>query len=267
MFLSNKIANELKPGRVLIVTHKHHYNKLAILLTLNQQDKNSVRYKVLVLDHQMPSIAVENLERGELWHRMLSLSAENRNFVPEGMGGHCVLQITVGEIVAVTKQTIKCDPVRILQNWDNRQIPRFKDQPPSQTVLDALAALSELNMAVVNGIIKLEDLKFNFSLEQLDKNKELKKAKTRLDQYIPYTDIADFVHDFATVFDRKQLEKKLEDLKYQVSYKSLSLYPDYCNKLKVLQELRYIDDMHQGIALYASLLVACSDACLILQLQ
>ncbi|XP_055628497.1 SKI2 subunit of superkiller complex protein [Toxorhynchites rutilus septentrionalis] len=245
MFMSKKIANEMKPGRVLIVTHKHHYNKLAVLLTLAQQERNSVRYKVLILDHRIPSLVAENLERGELWHRMLSLSAGNRHFLPEGMGGHSVIQISVGDIVAVTKQTIKCDPVKILQNWDNRQIPRFRDQPPSSSVLDAIAALSEINMAAVNETNKLEILKFQFNLDQLKQNEELKKAREKLDLYIPYTDIADFVHEFAIVFDRKQLEKKLEDLKYQVSYKSLSLYPDYCNKLKVLQELRYIDEMQQ----------------------
>lgn len=237
----------MKPGRVLVITHKTHRNKLAILLSVLQQDHKSARYKVLVLDHQNTNAAeVETLERGELWHRILALSAQFRQFIPEGIGGHCVLQITQKDVMDVTKQTIKCDPAKIIQNWDNRQIPRFKDQPPSQSVLDAMAALTELNTAVVNESIKLESLKYQLTLTQLKQNEELQKARDVLDRYLPYTDIADFVHEFAIVFDRKQVEKKLDDLKFQVSYKSMSLYPDYCNKLKVLQELKYIDDMQQG---------------------
>lgn len=246
VFLTQKVSNEMKPGRVLVITHKTHRNKLAILLSVLQQDHKSTRYKVLVLDHQHANASeAETLERGDLWHRILALSAQYRQFIPEGIGGHCVLQITHTNIVDVTKQTIKCDPTKIIQNWDNRQIPRFKDQPPSQSVLDAMAALTELNTAVVNESIKLESLKYQLTLNQLKQNEELQKAREALDRYLPYTDIADFVHEFAIVFDRKQVEKKLDDLKFQVSYKSMSLYPDYCNKLKVLQELRYIDDMQQ----------------------
>ncbi|XP_058838062.1 superkiller complex protein 2-like isoform X2 [Topomyia yanbarensis] len=246
IFLSQKISNEMKSGRVLLVTHKHHYNKLAILLSVLHQDRKSASYKVLVLDHQKPvGLKVDDIERGEMWHRMVALSAQNSQFVPEGVGGHSVLQITVSDLIDVTKHMIKCDANKIIQNWDNRQIPRFKDQRPSQSVMDAVVALRELNSAVLNGNIKLESLKIQFTLKQLKQNEELKKAREHLQCYIPYTDIANFVSNFAIVFDRKQMEKKLEDLKYQVSYKSMSLYPDYCNKLKVLQELRYIDEMQQ----------------------
>ncbi|XP_058468018.1 superkiller complex protein 2 [Malaya genurostris] len=245
IFLSQK-NNEMKPGRVVIVTLKHHYNKLAVLLSVVPHEKKSASFKVLVLDHQFPvNFEGDNLERGNTWHRMLALSARFSQFIPEGVGGHSVLQITVTDIDDVTKHTIKCDPIKIIQNWDNRQIPRFKDQPPSQSVLDVVAALSKLNSDINNGKIKLESLKIQLTLDQLKKSEALKKAREHLQKFVPYTDISDFMSDFATVYDRKQLEKKLEELKYQVSYKSLSLYPDYCNKLKVLQDLRYIDDMQQ----------------------
>lgn len=244
VFLSQKISNELKPGRILVVSYRQHYNKLAILLFA---DHKSASFKVLVLNNRKTTETVDTdtLDRGELWHRMLSLSAQYRNFIPEGVGGHCVLQISVSNVMIVTKLFIKCDPTKIIQNWDNRQIPRFKDQPPSQSVLDAVVALTELNTAVVNQTTELESVKIQWNLNQLKQSENLKATKERLQQYIPYTDIANFVQDFAVVYDRKQIEKRMEDLQYQVSYKSMSLYPDYCNKLKVLQELRYIDDMQQ----------------------
>ncbi|XP_053683863.1 SKI2 subunit of superkiller complex protein [Sabethes cyaneus] len=244
IFLSQKISNEMKPGRILVISCTQHYNKLAILLSF---DNKSASFKILVLNNETTSLTVETdmLNRGKLWHQMLALSAQYRNFVPEDIGGHCVLQISVENIMMVTKHFIKCDPIKIIQNWDNRQIPRFKDQPPSQSVLDAVVALTELNAAVLNQTTQLESLKFQWNLNQLKQNENLIAAKENLQQYVPYTDISNFVQDFATVFDRKQLEKKKEDLQYQVSYKSMSLYPDYCNKLKVLQELKYIDELQQ----------------------
>ena len=68
----------------------------------------------------------ENLERGDLWHHMLALSAAYRIFIPEGVNGHIVLNVKGEEIVKISKRTIKIDASKVLQNWDTRQIPRFK---------------------------------------------------------------------------------------------------------------------------------------------
>lgn len=45
-----QLYQELKPGRVLVITQNRHYNKLAIILTVQGSKGNS--YKVLVLDDQ-----------------------------------------------------------------------------------------------------------------------------------------------------------------------------------------------------------------------
>lgn len=39
---------ELKPGRILIVTEGHHYNKLAVFLSI--AGSRDLKFKVLVLD-------------------------------------------------------------------------------------------------------------------------------------------------------------------------------------------------------------------------
>ncbi|XP_055607330.1 SKI2 subunit of superkiller complex protein isoform X2 [Uranotaenia lowii] len=247
LYVSQLKSNDFKPGRVLVITHEQHYNKVALLLAVLYHNPKEALYKVLVLGHKS---ATENksdgLERGKLWHRMVALSSQHRKFIPEGVGGHSVLQISISSIVEVTKQIIKCDPIKILHNWDNRQIARFRDQPPSQSVIEAVSALTEVNNAILNDNMKFESQKFQLNLDQLKQHEELKDSRDRLEYILPYTDIADFLNEFATVFDRKQLEKKLDDLKYQVSYKSMSLYPDYCNKLEVLHKLKYIDGMQQG---------------------
>jgi antiviral helicase SKI2 len=121
-----KIANELKPGRILIVSHPYHYNKLALLLAVSTQIRKESTYKVLVLDNEIGSVSKDGLERGDMWHQMLALSASYRIFLPEGVNGHTVLTVKGEEIMEITKRTLKIDAAKVLQNWDTRQIPRFK---------------------------------------------------------------------------------------------------------------------------------------------
>uniref|UniRef100_A0A182LYH4 Helicase SKI2W n=1 Tax=Anopheles culicifacies TaxID=139723 RepID=A0A182LYH4_9DIPT len=247
-----KAINELKVGRVLVVTDKHHYNKLGILLSVSLQSHKDMKLVVLVLDHQTKKSdsgqQETGLDRGTLWHRMLSLALPYQTFLPEGVGGHCVLTLTPSNLIEVTKHTIKCDANNIIRSWENRLIPRFRDAPPSQSTVEAVASLAELNATVVQtGSVTgtLECVRFQRDLTNLELSEQLKVAQEQLSRWVPYTNIADFEHEFALVFDRKQLERKLDELKYQASYESMSLYPDYCRKLQVLQELKYIDDMQQ----------------------
>ncbi|KFB48497.1 AGAP003182-PA-like protein [Anopheles sinensis] len=250
-----KVLNDIKPGRVLIITEKDHYNKLAVVLSISLQSHREAKLTVLVLDHQAAPENQTNpteqptpaLDRGPLWHRMLALAAHYQCFVPGGFGGHRVLPIGLVNVMAVTKHIVRCDERKILQNWETRQIPRFRDTPPSPATLQAVATLNEINNMVLSfgGPYSLETITLECKLEQLDLSKALSAAGLRVSQYTPYTNIANFEHEFAIVYDRKQLERKLDDLKFQVSYESLSLYPDYCRKLQVLQELNYIGEMQQ----------------------
>ncbi|XP_058062804.1 superkiller complex protein 2 [Anopheles bellator] len=248
-----KALNELKPGRVLVVTERYHYNKLAILLSVTLQTHKLMKLTVLVLDHQHPpqqgtgSDSPETLDRGPLWHQMLSLSANYMSFIPEGVGGHQILTIGPTNVVEVTKLMIKCDPAKILQNWETRQIPRFRDAPPSQAVVDAVASLAELHGTLADGntVGVLEVIQLRTLFQHVDLANELAAAHEGVVEYYPYTCFPHFEQEFAKVYDRMELEAKLDELKYQVSYESMSLYPDYCRKLEVLQALKYIDDTHQ----------------------
>uniref|UniRef100_A0A6E8V3K2 Helicase SKI2W n=1 Tax=Anopheles coluzzii TaxID=1518534 RepID=A0A6E8V3K2_ANOCL len=247
-----KAINELKVGRVVVVTDEHLYNKLGILLSVSVQSHKELKLVVLVLDHcasgKTQPASPETLNRGPLWHQMLSLALPYQTFLPEGVGGHAVLTLAPVNLIELTKHTIKCDANGIIRSWEYRLIPRFRDAPPSQSTIEAVAALAELNATVVQaGSVTgtLELVRFPRDLTNLELTQQLQTAQGRLNRWLPYTGMADFEHEFAVVYDRKQLERKLDELKYQASYESLSLYPDYCRKLQVLQELKYIDDMQQ----------------------
>lgn len=186
--------------------------------------------------------------RSEMWHRMVSLSHPFKFYVPSGaIGGHTILTVKASNIVEVTKTAIKCEADKIIQNWEQRQIPRFKDSPAGPSVVKAVSELHELSISIADDPAKLECFPLaSQNIELSDDFQRLVESKDDIALFQPYTNVPNFIENFTQVFDRKFLEEKKENLLFQLSNKNLSLYPDYCNKLLVLQELKYIDDLHQG---------------------
>uniref|UniRef100_A0A336MWM2 CSON005945 protein n=1 Tax=Culicoides sonorensis TaxID=179676 RepID=A0A336MWM2_CULSO len=242
-----KIQNELKPGRILIISYKNHFNKLALLLTVPKLVKVDSQYKVFVLDNQkIDGEPSSDDSKENLWYKMLSLSSPFKKFTPDGAGGHQVLSIQAEHILEISKKTLaNIEPEKILQNWDQRQIPRFKDTPPSASVLKALTDLKTLtddynkNHSTLTLVTGMQDL------EMFESMNELKKLKQNVEIYENSTDIPNFEQEFEKVYQRKSLEGELQELRYKISKESLSLYPDYVNKVKVLQDLNYVDSTHQ----------------------
>lgn len=241
-----KIFNELKPGRVLLVSDGRHYNKLSILLALITSSQKETTYKVLVLDD--PETDDIQQVRNDLWHRMISLSYPHRFYVPSAMiGGHTLLSVKASNIVEISKTIVKCETDKIIQNVEQRLIPRFKDSPAGPSVVKAVGELYDLTMSVADDPFKLEFYPLaSQNIELLSDLQQLVQLKENIKIFQPYTNVPNFIENFTQVFDRKVLEEKKESLLFQLSNKNLSLYPDYCNKLLVLQELKYIDDLHQG---------------------
>lgn len=269
LILTPKTWKELKPGKILRITFDRHYNKLGILLTTPSSTSKEPTFKVLVLDDQSPTSKSDEIvlttisnpntnatkqsttssssEQGDLWHRMISLIPEKQKFIPEGIGGHAVLQIKSTNIVEIINKNIKAEYTTIMQDYDKRQIPRFRDAPPGQTVIKAINELLNFNNS--NSRLEAMNLTQGLDLAKSDIHGLLDhfdKLKLKLKEAASSTKIANFENEFEVVYKRKTLEKRQEELKFMLSSKSLSLYPDYCNKLDVLQELNFIDEHHQG---------------------
>ncbi|XP_055373906.1 SKI2 subunit of superkiller complex protein [Condylostylus longicornis] len=244
---SPNYLKEIKTGRVIIISFENHYNKLAIVLSLKITGSDNLKntIKVLILDNQ----EIENQETtgNELWHKMISLTKEMQFFRPVGAGGHRILEIKFEHVTDITKSLIKVEPDLIIKNWEQRQIERFKDSPPGQSVLKAVTELNQLNESYISNPNSLQtmDLKKGFSLniEEEDEYlwREFNTSKKNLREILPYTSIANFKSDFKTVFEKKNLEMEVDELKFRSSPKSLTLYDDYSYKLKVLKELGYVD--------------------------
>lgn len=126
-----------------MVSHKEHVNKLGILLTVDTSKMARV-FKVLVLcsdqkaetngfgDEIDLSVASgkekseKQNERDALWYKMLGLASKKKIFVPDGVGGHTVVTLSASDIVEILKEKVSIDTNLVLQDWEKRQIPRFR---------------------------------------------------------------------------------------------------------------------------------------------
>ncbi|GLV43338.1 twister [Carabus blaptoides fortunei] len=252
-----RVVKEMIPGRVLVISHEDHYNKLAILLSTR---KGYEPYKVLVLANQqkqpvsdeihiiLRDAVVEQKEqpqkKPDKWYRMLSYTHEDI-FQPDGAIGHEVLDITAVDVTRITDKTIKIDCELVLKDWSKRQIPRFRDDPPGQTCQQAIQQLAKLTTSVLNNAddANLQYLMFPVKDITLSQEVDYMNAKKKdLITQINCTKIANFEEQFYTVFKREHLEEKLKILKFEMSSRSLSLYPQYMDRMEVLTQLEHINE-------------------------
>lgn len=182
-------------------------------------------------------------DRGELWYRMIGLT-KPRIYKLNAAPGHKVLTITPNDIMEITSLTYKIDADAILNNWAQRQRPRFRDTPIGPSTEKAINEL--INFHKTLKFEKMKSLFVNFKQEfKFAQDLDLLACQRKaMEDLLPNTKIANFEQEFASVFDRKQLEATQRQLRFKMSHQSLSLYPEKQYKLEILKRLNYIDDQH-----------------------
>ena len=116
------MVRDMCPGRVLIVQHQGECNKLAILLSIDSRSKEKL-YKVLLL----VGGDVSTHDDEAIWVRLLGVSQlEKLPYYPTSRVSHAVVSVKARAIWQVTRVQLKLETDKIIADWENRQIPRFK---------------------------------------------------------------------------------------------------------------------------------------------
>ncbi|KAK4884408.1 hypothetical protein RN001_000679 [Aquatica leii] len=237
-----QLQKQLIAGRVILITHKFHINKLALILSVTKH--TSSLYKVLILTDCNAS---NDENKPDDYYKMLALTSD-RIFVPEASPGHEIITIGPGDIFEITSTTINVEYSFVISDWEKRQMERFRDAPVGQKCSIAIQELLKLTMNMVdkNNVdrvtfidMKVKDIHLHESMLNLNKSKDL------LLDHISSTQIPNFEEHFLTVFNKKSLEDKKEFLQHQLSYASMSLYPEYEKRINVLKELNYINSLNR----------------------
>uniref|UniRef100_A0A3Q1G5P9 SKI2 subunit of superkiller complex n=1 Tax=Acanthochromis polyacanthus TaxID=80966 RepID=A0A3Q1G5P9_9TELE len=225
----------LSVGRVIVVNNKQHLNALGVILQVSNDSVNRTFTALVICEKG-------NEEGDGRGHAALPHLYNTALFVPEGSCSHTVQKLKLQDITAITVKTLKVIPDRIIDNYNKRQQPRFKFDPPGQAISTATQELLRLAEANPGGMATLDPVN-DLGLKSVEVVEGSMRLRALQDSLKEFTCIHSptFGEQFARVQERMSVEDELERLRFLVSDQSLSLLPEYHQRIKVLQSLQYVD--------------------------
>lgn len=132
----------LLPGRIVLIIHKNHINKPAMLLTpLNLATRT---LQVLILADKDENI--DTVDRDDEWYWMLGLAKE-KIAEPDTGGKHLLLEISLQDVFEISSKRISVDnPQLIIDDVKKRQVERFRNDRAGKTCEYAVQELIKMGM-------------------------------------------------------------------------------------------------------------------------
>ncbi|KAI1902399.1 hypothetical protein AGOR_G00044360 [Albula goreensis] len=227
----------LSVGRVVVVNNTHHCNALGVILQVSSDSVNRTLTALILCEKGKEEPGAEPAKAGPLPH-LYSTAL----FIPEGPCSHTVQKLKLQDISAITTKTLKVIPERIIDNYHKRQQPRFRLDPPGQAISTATQELLRLAEASPGGMATLDpvnDLQLK-GVEVVEGSLRVRSLQEALKEFA-CVHSPTFSEQFVRVQERMTVQEELDTLLFLVSDQSLSLLPEYHQRVKVLQELGYVD--------------------------
>ncbi|KAJ3609359.1 hypothetical protein NHX12_023882 [Muraenolepis orangiensis] len=239
----------LSVGRVIVVNSNQHPNALGV-----SSDSVNRTFTALVICEKG-----NEEEEGSSFSRALRPGYTSALLVPEGPCSHTVQKLKPVDISAVTVKTLKVIPDRIIENYSKRQQPRFRSDPPGQAISTATQELLRLAEANPGGLTTLDPVN-DLQLKSMEVVEASMRLRVLHDGLKDFTCIHSptFTEQYARVQERLGVQEELDTLLFQVSDQSLTLLPEYHQRIKVLRSLQYVDG---GGAVQLKGRVACQISC------
>lgn len=257
-----RINKQLASGRFIIVTNAQHQLQHECVLIVKELNNKSLQ--VLVISKDADDTTEKNTEA----LKFFKLSKSEQSWLSEnyqilgatkyGTRGvaQCPLtmlsfrlcEIPLSSVVAITKKTIKgIQPAEILQEYNMSLIPRFRDRAMSDNVRKLTQQIASVQSQVASKEVETytwrelrafcQNLELSFEadwMESLDNemnlpNSFLARHCTRFDAH------------FGILRESIRLERKVKTLEYDLSSDALRLNDEYQNRLKVLEQLGFVE--------------------------
>ncbi|XP_037548858.1 helicase SKI2W [Nematolebias whitei] len=227
----------LSVGRVVVVNNKQHLNALGVILQVSSDAVNRT-FTALV-------ICEKGNEEGDGKGNDTAAFVHLQNtalFIPEGSCSHTVQKLKLQDISAITVKTLKVIPDRIIDNYNKRQQPRFRNDPPGQAISTATQELLRLAEANPGGVATLDPVN-DLQLKSVDVVEGCMRLRALQESLRAFSCIHSptFAEQFARIKDRMGVQEELDRLLFLVSDQSLTLLPEYHQRIKVLRSLQYVD--------------------------
>uniref|UniRef100_A0A8C2ZD79 SKI2 subunit of superkiller complex n=1 Tax=Cyclopterus lumpus TaxID=8103 RepID=A0A8C2ZD79_CYCLU len=224
----------LSVGRVVLVNNKQHLNALGVILQVSSDAVNRT-FTALVLCEK------GNEEEGGKGNNTAFPHLFNiALFIPEGPCSHTVQKLTLQDVSAITVKTLKVIPDRIIDNYNKRQQPRFRLDPPGQAISTATQELLRLAEANPSSMATLDPVN-DLQLKSVEVVEDTMRRRVLQDSLREFNCIHSPTFAEQVCVERMKVQEELDRLLFLVSDQSLSLLPEYHQRIKVLQSLQYVD--------------------------
>ena len=235
-------SKSLTPGRILLVNLKDDVNVPCILLSVEVASKAEKAFTVLILK---ASVDLKSENRSIEDYLSLGLRCNPDSQESFASSEHCMVTLKASALAEITKTCHKIDKDKVINDIQRRQIPRFADAPIGQSTLECIEKLQKYSADLQQKLqtdlcswikdFKIQDMTLLTDLQQM----ALIMAEI---QEIGSLKIVDFKTSFAAVYDRQVIEEELKMIEWALGEDSLTNMEDYHHMVKVLQELKYIDN-------------------------
>lgn len=226
----------LSVGRVVVVNNSQHLNALGVILQVSSDSVNRTFTALIICEKGNEEGGGRN--NSDAFPHLFNTAL----FIPEGPCSHTVQKLKLQDISAISVKTLKVIPDRIIDNYNKRQQPRFRNDPPGQAISTAtqeLLRLAEANPGGVASLDPVNDLQLK-SVEVVEGTMRLRLLQDALREF-SCIHSPTFAEQFARVKERMSVQEELDKLLFLISDQSLTLLPEYHQRIKVLQLLQYID--------------------------
>ncbi|KAK3870147.1 hypothetical protein Pcinc_024603 [Petrolisthes cinctipes] len=231
------VMKTMTPGRILVICHEQYQHYLACLLKVDAKDQNKLTVLILKDQNESKRYTKEELDLLEI----VAASQQKFDILPN-TSDHICLDIRPQSLAAITNKVIKVNGAKIIENVKKRLIPRFKDDPPSQSVQEALVELQRLNESGSDSLLYLNFMN-DLGVREIGAVSQVHTLELLRARILEKSCLqcSQFREHFNTAYIKLSLEEEIGYLKFKMSVEALQLHPEYQMRIKVLQKLKYVD--------------------------
>eukprot|EP00057_Strongylocentrotus_purpuratus_P022189 XP_011676663.1 PREDICTED: helicase SKI2W [Strongylocentrotus purpuratus] len=237
-------VKSLVPGRVIIIRNKRYRKNTlgAVLSTSGASKDRKVKTLILCNPQSNKDSSSNSGETGDEADLHVPPIIKESFWRPEGEPSHIVEDFIADDVVGITIVTMKLDANKIVENFNKRQIPRFRNDPPGQSAVSATQELLRLTEANPDSLDTLDPVK-DLSIREMDLvEKFINRAyvEKTVDQFNCIL-CFNFQQHYANMCHKMKLLEDMRHYRYLLSDRSLLLLPEYHQRIQVLKELNHID--------------------------
>ncbi|XP_018411358.1 PREDICTED: helicase SKI2W [Nanorana parkeri] len=236
----------LSVGRIIIVSTEYHPWVPGVILQVSSDASNRI-YTTLVLCEKKRDVGTPSAtERGEKDGKKAPFPDDllmGKVFRPEGPSNYKLLKLHASDILMITGKTLRVHGDKVLDDVARSQNPRFRNDPPGPAVsgvTQELSRLADLPPGSLTSLCPINDLQLK-DLELVESVSRMRRLEGAVRGFSS-PNSPRFTSQYLRLEHRSQVLDELDRLRFLTSDQSLSLLPEYQQRINVLRTLQYIDD-------------------------